>query len=183
MNSFLSKIYYLRSFTKFKKTGNNIMLSRNGQFKRPEEITFGNNVFINNSFYISARNLNFGSDIMIGPRLIIECDNHIYDQVGSSMFKNKNDRNIGFVNIENDVWIGANVVILPNVTVGEGCIVGAGSVITKPLPPYTICVGNPCRPIKIRFNIGQLQTHLNLVNSKKRIEDLLIDYRNSKISF
>lgn len=181
MNTFLSRIYYIRSFAKFKNIGRNIMLSRNGQFKRPEEITFGNNVFINNSFYISARNLIFGSDIMIGPRLIIECDNHIYDKIGSSMFKNKNDRDIGFVNIESDVWIGASVVILPNVIIGEGCIVGAGSVVTKPLPPYTICVGNPCNPIKVRFNIEQLQTHLILVNSKKKMEDLLIEYRKFKL--
>jgi galactoside O-acetyltransferase len=52
------------------------------------------------------------------------------------------------VTIESKAWIGFNVIILKGVTIGEGAIVGAGSVVTKDVPPYTIVGGNPARVIR-----------------------------------
>jgi acetyltransferase-like isoleucine patch superfamily enzyme len=52
--------------------------------------------------------------------------------------------------IEDDVWIGANAVILPGVTIGRGAVIGAGSVVTKDVAPYTICAGNPARVMRAR---------------------------------
>lgn len=54
--------------------------------------------------------------------------------------------------IGNDVWIGYNAVIMPGVTVGDGAIIGAKSVVTKNVTPYTIVAGNPAQPIKKRFD-------------------------------
>ena len=54
--------------------------------------------------------------------------------------------------IEDDVWIGARAIILPGLRIGKGAIVGAGSVVTKDVPPYAICVGNPARVIKSRID-------------------------------
>jgi len=54
----------------------------------------------------------------------------------------------GKIIIKHDAWIGAGVIILPNVTVGECSIVGAGAVVTKDVPPYTIVAGIPAKPIK-----------------------------------
>lgn len=160
---FLRYLYYLKSYLKFKSRGKNLILSKGGTFVRPEEITFGDNVFISSNFYISARNLVFKDDIMIGPNLVIECDNHVYNEVGKTMFEVKEKRNISNVTIEDDVWIGANVTILSGVTIGEGSIIGAGSVVTKPQPKYSICVGNPCRPIKSRFTDQELKSHLKKI--------------------
>lgn len=56
------------------------------------------------------------------------------------------------VEIGNNVWIGDNVVILPNVKIGNGAIVGAGSIVTKDIPAYSICAGNPAKVIKYRFD-------------------------------
>ena len=61
-------------------------------------------------------------------------------------------RTKGDVIIGNDVWIGMNVFITSGITIGDGCCIGANSIVTKDLPPYTICVGTPCRPVKDRYN-------------------------------
>ena len=55
--------------------------------------------------------------------------------------------------IEDDVWIGANVIILGNVTIGKGSVFGAGSVVNKDIPDYSIAVGNPCKVINSRLEI------------------------------
>ncbi|OMP84825.1 putative acetyltransferase [Diplodia seriata] len=52
------------------------------------------------------------------------------------------------VRIEDDCWIGGQVVILPGVTVGRGCTVGAGAVVTRDVPPYSVAVGSPARVVK-----------------------------------
>lgn len=58
--------------------------------------------------------------------------------------------------IGNDVWIGANSVILGGVTVGDGAVIGAGSVVTKNVPPYAIVYGNPARMARYRFDNGTI---------------------------
>lgn len=58
----------------------------------------------------------------------------------------------GRIVIGNDVWVGMNAVILGGVTIGDGAVVGAGSVVTKNVPPYTVVCGNPAREIRGRFD-------------------------------
>lgn len=58
----------------------------------------------------------------------------------------------GKIIIENDVWIGMNTLILSGVKIGKGAVIGAGSVVSKNIPPYAIVVGNPCKVIKYRFS-------------------------------
>jgi acetyltransferase-like isoleucine patch superfamily enzyme len=60
----------------------------------------------------------------------------------------------GPVRIMQDAWIGAGCIIMPNVTVGEGAIVGAGSLVTRDVPPYTVVVGSPARPVR-KIEMGQ----------------------------
>lgn len=54
--------------------------------------------------------------------------------------------------VGNDVWIGCNVVILPGVTIGDGAIVAAGSIVTKDVPPYAIVAGTPARVLRYRWD-------------------------------
>lgn len=59
---------------------------------------------------------------------------------------------IGPIHIQDGAWIGAGVIIQPNITIGQSAIVGSGAVVTKDVPPYTVVTGIPARPIK-RFSI------------------------------
>ena len=70
--------------------------------------------------------------------------NHLYDKE---------------VIIEDDVWCGANVTILKGVTLGRGCIIAAGAVVTKSIPPYAIAGGVPAKPIKFRWSVEQIMQH------------------------
>ena len=56
--------------------------------------------------------------------------------------------------IEDDVWIGRRVIILPGVTIGRGSVIGAGAVVAKDIPPYSVAVGNPCKVVRNRINNG-----------------------------
>jgi len=57
---------------------------------------------------------------------------------------------VGRIEVGDDAFVGARATVLPGVTIGPGAVVGAGSVVTRDVPPWTICAGNPCRPIKPR---------------------------------
>lgn len=73
---------------------------------------------------------------------------------------------------------GTYITVLPNVIISEGTVVGAGSVVTKPLPPYSICLGTPCRPVKRRFSETELKKHLESVKtSKYQIEEILRQWK------
>ena len=63
------------------------------------------------------------------------------------------------VGIENYVLIGSRAIILKGVTVGRGSVIGAGSVVTKSIPPYSVAVGNPARVIRSRFTADNVKKH------------------------
>ena len=54
------------------------------------------------------------------------------------------------INIGSDVWLGARVIVLPGVKIGDGCVIGANSVVTKDIPPYHVAAGSPARVIRKR---------------------------------
>ncbi len=56
------------------------------------------------------------------------------------------------VSIGSDVWIGAKVIILPGLSIGHGAVIGTGSVVTRSIPPYSICVGTPAKVMRFRFS-------------------------------
>ena len=74
----------------------------------------------------------------------------------------ENDKPKGFdkdVIVESDVWIGRNVTLLSGVTIGRGCTIGAGAVVTKDMPPYTVCVGVPAKPVKFKWTLSEILRH------------------------
>jgi len=94
-------------------------------------------------------NLKVGKDVMMGPYVVIIGDSHQFDNLDIPM-RLQGMREYPPVKIEDDVWIGTRAIILPGVRIGKGAIIGAGAVITKDIPPYAVCVGNPARIIRYR---------------------------------
>ena len=86
---------------------------------------------------------------MMGPECYIYTRNHAFSRTDVPM-REQGMQDFKPVTIGNDVWIGARVTILPGVKIGNGCIIGAGSVVTKNLPDFAIGGGNPARVLKYR---------------------------------
>jgi acetyltransferase-like isoleucine patch superfamily enzyme len=115
----------------------------------PHRLNIGYNVFINRGAYITARaEITIGDNVMIGPYSVINSGMHQYRQ------KDKLIRDQGHklapIEIGNDVWIGANAVIMPGVTIGNGAVIGAGAIVTHSIPPYTVAVGVPAEVMSSR---------------------------------
>lgn len=181
LHTFFQSIYYWNLYLKG-KVGKNVRLSRHGTVVNPQEVTIGDNVFISEYFHISAHSFTIGRDVIIGPRLTVICNNHIFDCIGQSVYDYASNKTFKPIEIGSDSWIGANVTLLPGVTVGQGCIVGAGSVVNKSLPPYTVCVGVPCKPIKTRFSEDNLKKHLQMISwNKINTEDVIKKWNSYKL--
>ena len=111
----------------------------------------GHHVHIGDLFYanfnltiVDDGEVFIGDHVMIGPNVTIATAAH---PVEPSLRKKALQFNCP-VHIGNNVWIGANVVILPGVTIGDNTVIGAGSVVTKDIPANVVAVGNPCRVLR-----------------------------------
>jgi acetyltransferase-like isoleucine patch superfamily enzyme len=112
----------------------------------PECVELGNNVSIAPYVHMwSDAGIKIGNNVMIASHTAITTLTHDYTQE-----KMRNTIVSKPIVIEDDVWIGAHAVILPGVTIGRGAVVGAGSIVTRDVEPYSIVVGTPARHQKYR---------------------------------
>ena len=121
---------------------------RSGASLSGKHIECGRNVRIGFGSHLFGE-IYIGNDVMIAPNVVMASGYHgmargqiaMIEQYGVSK---------GAIRIRNDVWVGGNAVILSGVELGEGCVVGAGAVVTKSVPPYAIVVGNPAKVLRYR---------------------------------
>jgi maltose O-acetyltransferase len=90
-----------------------------------------------------------GRYVMMAPEVVILTQNHHHSRTDVPMALQGHDCYEGVV-IEDDVWIGQRAIILPGVRIGTGSIIGAGAVVAKDVPPYSLVVGNPGRVVRSR---------------------------------
>lgn len=112
-----------------------------------KNISIGSNVSIGeySHFWAGEVGLDIGNNVMIAAHCCVTTLGH--DVMAANMRANLVAAKII---IEDDVWLGYNVTILPGVKIGRGSVIGAGSVVTKNVPPLSIAVGNPAKCIKTR---------------------------------
>ena len=110
-------------------------------------VRIGNNVsFTRRATIYCAEKIEIGDNTLIGSDVLITDENHGTDP---RIAYRDNPLRTAPVIIGENVWIGDKAIILPGVKIGNYSIIGAGAVVTKSIPPYTICAGNPARAIKI----------------------------------
>ncbi len=108
-------------------------------------IRFGANVYLNfNCIILDVAPVTIGNNTMFGPAVQIYTAAHPTDP---------EERRSGIefgkpITIGSDIWIGGGSILCPGITIGDRCVIGAGSVVTKSIPPDSIAVGNPCRVIR-----------------------------------
>lgn len=90
-----------------------------------------------------------GDNVMMGPDVLIYTTNHEFKNKDIPMQQQGYQQERPVV-IGNDVWIGARVIILPGVNIGDGVVIGAGAVVAEDVPAYCVCAGNPAQVIRER---------------------------------
>ena len=136
-------------------------------------ISLGKNVFINERAYFSGE-ITVGNNVLFGPDVFITSGDHDYTVVGQLIGEQKRIAGRRVI-IDDDCWIGAKVFINKGVHIYEGAIIGGASVVTKNIPPYTLCLGTPCKPIKLRYSDDELRKHFKILNrSQEEAEEMII---------
>ncbi|MFA5961772.1 MAG: acyltransferase [Parcubacteria group bacterium] len=134
-----------------KKIGKRVFIAKGCYLMSPAGIELGNCVTINRNSTISGQGgLKIGNNVMIASNCSILTSHHKFEKKEVPMMFQGEKR--GSVVIEDDVWLGVNVVVSPGVTIGTGAIVGANAVVTKNVEPYSIVAGVPARFIRNRFD-------------------------------
>lgn len=168
---------FVRSFgirKSFSGTGGSINLG-NGNYLKCElvlegpcaKIAIGDKCFINGGTQIICRvGITFGNYVTVASGVTIydhdshskshlerrmDIDQQLVDEPSGNFISNKSWQNVNAksVTVEDDVWIGMNCILLKGVTIGKGSIIGAGSVVTKSVPPFSVVAGNPARIVGV----------------------------------
>ena len=151
-----------------KHAGKNLIIAENVKICEPELVSIGDNVTLYHGVYIqpSGKEITIGSNTHFAPYSVLYGPLSVGDNcaiaahvVLASVAHSLADPDIPFnkqpvdqreIIIEDNVWIGANAVITPGITIGTGSIIGAGAVVTKDVPPYSVMGGVPARLIRKR---------------------------------
>lgn len=116
----------------------------------PFRCDYGFNIEIGNSFYanfdcvfLDCNKIYIGNHVLLGPGVHLYTATHPLEA-----FARRIDEMAHPIRVGNDVWIGGRAILLPGVEIGDGCVIGAGSVVTRSIPAYSLAAGNPCRVIR-----------------------------------
>ena len=110
-----------------------------------KHVHFGNGVYANfNLTLVDDGEIYVGNNVLFAPNVILASGTH---PIHPGLRSRQAQYNLP-IHIGNNVWIGANSVILPGVNIGDNSVIGAGSVVTKDIPANVIAVGNPCKVLR-----------------------------------
>lgn len=126
--------------------GKNVNIERGSFFTPQLEIGDNSGIGINCEVYGPVK---IGDNVMMGPEVVIYTRNHKIEQTDIPIQAQGYTEDAPVI-IGNDVWIGRRVIILPGTRIGNGCVIGAGAVVTRDLPSFSVSGGVPARVIKMR---------------------------------
>lgn len=137
-------------------------------FAQHMDVVIGNNVQFGNGCNV-ASNVHFGDNVlMAGNVQFVGRHDHTFSTPGVTIWDGERGEN-GTTVVEDDVWLGASVIVISGVTIGRGSIVAAGSVVTGDIPPCEIWAGVPAKKVKDRFTCeADKVKHLAFLEEKRR---------------
>lgn len=174
----LERLKLKRVFSCMNSVGRNVYFCTGYSISSLHKVSVGDNTWIGENFYAKCEGgLTIGSGVIISRGVEIWTANHNYDS--EDLVSLPYDRRFVLkpVNIDDNVWIGSRVTIIPGISIGEGAVIGAGAVVTHDVPPLAVVGGNPATIIKYRN-----QEVYNKLKQEGRIYlDLEYDYDKSTL--
>ena len=148
-----SDVYIYIPFAKKISVGDNCRLNRFCSLVACEKssIKIGNNVSINQMVNINAANggeITIGDNVLIGSNVVLRAADHNINDTSNNI--NSSGHIAGKINIHKNVWIASNCVILKNVTIEEGSVIGAGTVVTSDIKKNSVVIGNEAKVLRTR---------------------------------
>jgi len=154
---FCRKMYYKK---RFNKSGPELHIATHVTIYHPENIETGDWVQFSRFCFINASGgFSIGTNSGLAPFVKIFTANHNFSDPDE--YIRFQGATLGPVVIEDDVWIASGAIILPGVSIGKGSVIGAGSVVTRDVPPYSIAAGNPARIIRSRQEEESVNHEIN----------------------
>lgn len=132
-----------------KRLGKASLIDYKTYLRYPGKISIGNHVAINRgcelyaSFMVSNGYIILGDHVTLSPSVKLYTIQHDYSSLNMPDIA-------GPIVVGDFAWIGGDTIVLPGVTIGEGAVIGAGSLVTRDIPPYSVAVGRPAKVIKMR---------------------------------
>lgn len=129
----------------FQTTTDNVSISIPFDTDYGWNVKLGKNVYVNtNCYFMDGGQITIGDNVFIGPN----CGFYTATHPLNFHHRNEGFEKAGPIHIGSNTWFGGHVAVLPGVTIGEGSVIGAGSVVTKDIPPHSLAVGNPCKVVR-----------------------------------
>ena len=141
------RCWYMESVLNILKTNKENFFEPNVYIGSGVNVKIGQHSHINENVFIQGAKI--GSFVMIAPGVCILTQGHEFKRIDIPMINQGETKELIPI-IEEDVWIGRNVIIMPGVKIGKGSIIGAGAVVTKDIQPFSIVGGVPAKLIKKR---------------------------------
>lgn len=143
------------------KYGGNVHVQWSTRIWSPNKhVVIGNSVGIGLRCVINT-DVEIGNHVMLAAHVgLLSKDSHTFGTPGISMFDSPRGDRFKIV-IEDDVWLGFGAIVLSGVTIGRGSIIGAGAIVTKDIPPYSIVLGKAGEVVGRRFSEEQILAHEN----------------------
>lgn len=127
--------------------GKNVNIEKNAYFTPELVVGDDSGVGVKSEIYGPVT---IGKHVMMGPEVIIYTGGHAFSRTDIPI-QHQGNAPVRSVEIGDDCWIGRRVMIMPGVKIGKGCVIGAGAVVTKDIPPYSVAAGVPARVVRSRL--------------------------------
>lgn len=138
------RVFLLR---KSMSIGKKTLIQSGFRFGNKSKISIGKNCRINENVYIQAAQI--GDNVLIAPNVALLASSHVFLNLTIPII-DQGDTPVSPVIIKSGAWLARNVIVMPGITINEGAIIGAGSVVTKDVPAFSIMGGVPAKLIKMR---------------------------------